>query len=79
MRMNVSQIKQHIETSPYCIIFEYDGEWCGFDPQGRGKVVMWYGQNVNTECQNSEQAINTDIFNGKSLKDICKGVEFYQD
>ncbi len=72
--MNKEELKQYILSLATDITFEYknqDGAICPFNSK---YIVLSYGDIV-VECNNIETVFTSEIFNGKSLNDICEDLK----
>ena len=71
--MNILEIKKYLEELNGHITFEYNGFLCGVDPLSRSSFDMWYGNNT-INVTSIDEVINSNFFDGKSLKSICSDI-----
>ena len=73
--MNAEQLKKEILSLVSHILFTYKGKDCGIDPLSVYDIDIWCGDSYK-KCRSIDEVMNTPIFEGKPLKDICETVEF---
>ncbi len=68
--MNIVDIKNSILKSFSVFSFEYESKIGGIDPMSNTEFVLWYGNDKNLTVNSIEKAVNTPIFNDKSLTEL---------
>lgn len=77
--MTCEQIYKDIEETQCCYIFDYKNQPCGIDPwwDGNQNYNVWCGEK-NFVAKSWEEVITTNLFDGKSLKEIIQDIENYE-
>ncbi len=67
--MTITQAKKFLGNLTSHMTFDYDGHDCGVDPLSLNSFDIWCG-NEEVNVSSVEEALNTKLFDGKSLIDI---------
>lgn len=76
MKKSLKQVKDRIDDRCGVICFDYQGKNGGFEQFNDERTDVWYGED-DIVVSNSDEAINTPIFNGKTFSEIWQDVEIW--
>lgn len=71
--MNLSDLRERIESLVSFIGFDYNDKACGIDPINAKHFDMWCGDECVT-AESIEEVFNVRIFEGKSLPEIFDNI-----
>lgn len=71
--MNITDLKERIDSLCTHVLFEYNGKNCGVDPFSHEEYDMWYGDKEIT-VTSIEEVMETPLFDGKSLNEIFDNI-----
>jgi len=69
--MKATALRNKIASLATHILFDYNGKSCGIDPISASHIDIWYGDSAMT-ANSVEEAMQTPLFDGMSLTDICE-------
>ena len=74
------KIKNDVNETQCCHIFEYKGKSCGIDPwwDGKENYNVWYGEK-DFVAKNWKEVVTTKFFDGKSLEEITGDIKNYEE
>lgn len=72
--MNLTEIKNRIDSLASFFGFDYNGKACGIDPISHTHFDMWYG-NKDHLAKSIDEVMNVSLFDGKSLSEIYEKIE----
>ena len=73
--MTPDKLRAEIDTGMYDMEFEYKGVHGAICPFSRTNISIAYGDEEKT-LDSVDAVMNEPFFDGKSLSEICDGIEF---
>ncbi len=72
--MKADVLKDRINSLIGFIGFDYKNQPCGIDPINHSHYEMWYGKK-NFVAKSIDEVMSVQLFDGKSLNQICDNIK----